>query len=340
MPLSVPQARLRIDGERDYLSTKGTQVIVDSYHHRTSIIRFPAHDSKGNLITDDAVSLELTLTAPELANSSGTVTWDLPIEYPAELEQGQTLGMGTLLALVAGLLAALSPCLTQLTVCYLSTLAGVGVRGQGESLNIVRGRVVRTALLFVAGFTLVYTAAGAAAGLAGQAIQSSGLLVTWSGPLGIAAGVMLIAMGLWVAINARAPLVCRLPMPTFMRLGQRTGLFGPVIMGFAFALGCATCFSGALFAALLLYLGTTATALQGATILFIFSLGIAVPYLLAAATLSRALPLLDHMERVAPVVGLISSMVIIGFGLLMLTGNFHAVSDEVYNLLRWMSLLG
>ncbi len=339
LPLSPPAARLRIDGATEFSSATGVEVLIDSFHHRTSIVRFPMSNAEGKNLLANAASLELLLSPAEGPRSTVSTRWDLPIEYPANLERGASISIGTLLALVAGLLAALSPCLTQLTACYLSTLAGVGARQEGDNSQAIRARVMRVAILFVAGFTLVYTAAGAVAGLAGQAIQSSGLLLKWSGPLGIVAGGMLIVMGLWVGFNTRAPLVCRLPMPTFMRLSQRGGVFGPVILGFAFALGCATCFSGALFAALLLYLGTTATALQGATILFIFSLGIAIPYLLAAATLSQSLPLIDRLGKAAPMIGLASSLIIIAFGVLMLTGNFHAVSDEVYLGLRWMSFL-
>ncbi|MBI5878750.1 MAG: hypothetical protein HZB53_13955 [Chloroflexi bacterium] len=342
LPLAAPEARLRLGAGREYSAHGGTQVISDAEHHRTSVARFPLTDAEGRSLLAGAAAIDLVLRNPESRRSTATTTvrWDLPIEYPDSLQGGKTLTAGTLLALVAGLLAALSPCLAQLTACYLTTLAGVGARQAGDSPVAVRGRVLRTAVLFVVGFTAVYTLAGATAGFAGQAIQSSGLIVRWSGPLGVVSGVLLVGMGLWVAINARAPLVCRLPMPTFMRLSQKGGVLGPMIMGSAFALGCATCFSGALFAALLLYLGTTATALQGATILFIFSLGIGVPYLLAAASLSRALPVLDRLGKMTPLVGLVSGLVIIGFGLLMLTGNFHAVSDEVYVWLRWMRLLG
>jgi len=341
LPLSPPEARLRINGTTEYVSATGVEVLIDSFHHRSSIIRFPAIDSKGKNILDGVTSLELILSPAAGTGAKGTeiVQWDMPIEYPARFEQGQNVSVGTILALVAGLLASLSPCLAQLTACYLSTLAGVGLRAEGETENTVRWRVLKTAFLFVVGFSFVYTLAGAVAGWAGQQIQANGLLVKWSGPLGVAAGGLLIIMGIWVAANARAPLVCKMPMPSFMRLSQKGGVFGPVILGLAFAVGCATCFSGALFAALLLYLGTTASAAQGALILFIFSLGVAIPYLLAAATLSQALPLLDRLGRAAPLIGLFSGIVIVGFGLLMLTGNFHGVSDELYIALKWMSLI-
>ncbi len=341
LPLSPPDVTLKVDGEREYSPEASPEVLIDSYHHRSSIVRFPVTDGKVQNILDGAATMELVLNPAPGTRAKGTssVDWDLPIDYPTRFEQGSNISVGTVLALVAGLLASLSPCLAQLTACYLSTLAGVGVRLEGETENIVRWRVLRTAFLFVVGFTLVYTLAGAIAGWAGQQIQASGLLVKWSGPLGIAAGALLIIMGVWVAANARAPLVCKMPMPSFMRLSQKGGVFGPVILGLAFAVGCATCFSGALFAALLLYLGTTASAAQGAMILFIFSLGVAIPYLLAAGTLSQALPLLDRLGRAAPLIGLFSGIVIVGFGILMLTGNFHGVSDELYNMLKWMSLL-
>ncbi len=341
LPLSPPEVKLRIDDEQDYAPEASPEVLIDSYHHRSSIVRFPVIDGQGRNIVDTAATMELILmpAAGTRAKGTASVEWGLPIEYPERFERGQNISIGTLLALVAGLLASLSPCLAQLTACYLSTLAGVGANQGGESTKAVRWRVLRTAILFVVGFTFVYTGIGAVAGWAGQTIQSTGLLVRWSGPLSVAAGVMLLGMGVWVAYNARAPLVCRMPMPAFMKISKGSGVFGPMLMGLAFAVGCATCFSGALFAALLLYLGTTATPMQGATILFVFSLGVAIPYLFAAATLSQALPLLDRLGRWTPVIGLFSAAVIIGFGVLMLTGNFHAVSDEVYLAMRWMSLI-
>src|SRR5438128_5403470 len=100
----------------------------------------------------------------------------------------------------------------------------------------------------------------------------------------------------------------------------------------AFAVGCSTFFGGALFISLMIYVGTVGSATLGAFALFLFSLGIAIPYLLAAVFLSRALPLLNSVQRAAGVVGLVCSFVLVFFGVILITDNFHVPSDLLYRL--------
>jgi cytochrome c-type biogenesis protein len=105
-----------------------------------------------------------------------------------------------------------------------------------------------------------------------------------------------------------------------------------MFLGSAFAIGCSTCFGGALFISLMIYVGSVGSAWLGASALFLFSLGIAVPYLLAAVFLSRALPLLSSLNRAAAGVGLVCSVVLVFFGAILLTDSFHIPSDFLYRL--------
>jgi cytochrome c-type biogenesis protein len=196
-----------------------------------------------------------------------------------------------------------------------------------------RARVVRTALYFIAGFTIVFTATGALAGLAGQKLESSGLMEHWNRPLSIAAGVGILLLGVGVAINSDSSGVCRLPF--FGPRRTPSGWLDAVkmmFMGSAFAVGCSTCFGGALFMSLMIYVGTVGSASLGALALCLFSLGMAIPYLMAAFFLSRALPLLSSLQRVASGVGLVSSVVLIFFGVILITDNFHIPSNLLYRL--------
>jgi cytochrome c-type biogenesis protein len=105
-----------------------------------------------------------------------------------------------------------------------------------------------------------------------------------------------------------------------------------MFLGSAFAIGCSTCFGGALFISLMIYVGSIGSASLGALALFLFSLGIAIPYLLAAVFLSRALPLLSSFHRVAAGVGSVCSVVLIFFGVILVTDTFHIPSDLLYRL--------
>jgi cytochrome c biogenesis protein CcdA len=82
----------------------------------------------------------------------------------------------------------------------------------------------------------------------------------------------------------------------------------------------------------MIYVGAVGSPWIGAFSLFLFSLGIAVPYLLAAYFLSRALPILNSLHRAASVVGLVCSVVLIFFGVILMTDNFHVPSNLLYRL--------
>jgi cytochrome c-type biogenesis protein len=350
--LSLPAMTLRLADGRQF-SPSDTTVLSNSPHHRATVFRFPNQDSQGRLlVNDEAPFFELVAQestgggagvvqaammggTPMMPMSSAQVMrWDLPIVYPKDLT-GRDLSLPTLFALLAGLLAVLSPCLLQLTVYYTFALAGIGMQQNllGHSIAEARSQVIRTALQFIAGFTIVFTAAGSLAGLAGQKLQISGLMEQWNRPLGIAAGLGLLIVGVWVGSNAGAPGLCRLPLSATLRT-QRPWLdrLKVMFMGSAFAVGCSTCFGGALFISLMIYVGAAGSPWLGAVSLFLFSLGIAVPYLLAAFFLSRALPLLNSLHKAASVVGLVCSIVLIFFGVILITDSFHVPSNLLYRL--------
>ena len=101
-------------------------------------------------------------------------------------------------------------------------------------------------------------------------------------------------------------------------------------MAAGFSLGCMTCFSGAIVATLLIYVGALGSASVGAAVLFMFSLGVAIPFLGAAFFLSRVMPMMPHLARHAPALGLLSMAIIIAFGVVLLTDNFHVLSSTIY----------
>jgi len=349
-----PAVSLRLDDGRQ-VSPVDTEVLRDSYHHRASVVRFPKTDAAGAPLFDENRS-SLTLVAHDpAAHAETSMQWSFPIVYPTGLE-GTGLPLPTLLALLAGLLAVLSPCLLQLTVYYTFALAGMNARGAAASgladgsVDVIaaRRRVIATALYFIAGFTVVFTASGALAGLAGERLQTSGLMEAWNRPLMIASGLGILALGVWVGVSSGAPGLCRLPRllpgaqgPAALdsaRAGE-AGRYGRVVeslkmmfLGSAFAIGCSTCFGGALFISLMIYVGSIGSASLGALALFLFSAGIAVPYLLAAIFLSRALPLLTSFHRVSAGIGAVCSVVLIFFGVILLTDTFHIPSDLLYRV--------
>lgn len=331
LPRTPPMVMLHTD--KGQLLPVDRELLTDSFHHRATIVRFPMSAADGTPLIDPAASTLSLVVHDMSAHLEQKMEWKLPIVYPKDLDQADVLSLPTLFALLAGLLAVLSPCLLQLTVYYTFALAGVSVQDRAIDPAAAGSRILRTALCFIAGFTIVFTASGALAGLAGERLQASGLMEYWNRPLSMAAGIGILLVGIWMAAQTGAPAVCRLPLLRTLESGPRwLETLKMMFLGSAFAVGCSTCFGGALFISLMIYVGSVGSASLGAAALFLFSLGIAVPYLLAAAFLSRALPLLGSFHKVASGLAMASSVVLVFFGVLLIADKFHVPSDWMYRL--------
>ncbi len=312
---------LRIDGSAFAVPTE-VRVLTDAVHHRTSALIFG--DVPASTLS---APHELELLLPmNTSTDRAVVAWRTPIAWQDGSGAQVPLSLGLVLSLAAGLLAAISPCLLQLTAFYLPTLAGVSA---DASAVPSRTRLVQTAALFVLGFTVPYTAGGALMGAVGSALAASGLLSP-TGPVAVGAGVVMIAMAVLVAIRARAPLLCRLPLPGLLARAKGVPYAEAFVSGFAIATGCLACFGGAILGVLLVYTGLLGSALLGALSMFVFSIGLAIPFLLAAFGLSRVEPAVRALERARPAVGLAMSAAMLFFGLTMATGNYHVVSGWLY----------
>jgi cytochrome c-type biogenesis protein len=271
---------------------------------------------------------QLEMLLPAVAGATREVlAWESPLDYPESVEQPAIPTLGLLVSLAAGVMAVISPCLLQLTAFYLPTLAGVSVAAasSGLSQSAQRRRVMSTALLFVLGFTIPYTLGGALMGGIGEQLARSGLLKE-NGPIVMGAGLVMIVMAGIVAYRARAPLVCKVPVPGRLQQSSRLPGMVPFVAGFAIATGCLACFGGAILGVLLVYAGILGSPMLGGLAMFVFSMGIAVPFLLAAFSVSRMAPLAMRMQSATPWIGLASAGIMLLFGVIMLSGNFHAVS--------------
>ena len=334
LPTRLPDAKLFVDG-REY-AAYDVEGPLEVYHHRAVTIRFPAYtDDATPVITDDSRALKLELQSTwDPGGGSRTASWDLPLQYPEGLQQATVWTPFLVLGISAGLLSfVLTPCLLQLLVVYMVTLTGFSadqLHAIGKEVpGAARRRMLMVALAFVTGFAALFTLTGAATGRAGKEAQM--FFAVWSPTLTVVAGVLVIVMGLWVGIRSQAPVVCRLvPTKLQRQLSGGGSYIGSALTAIGFSLGCLTCFGGAIIATLLVYVGSLGSALVGATVMFAFSMGIVIPFLLAAFFLSRTLPLLTRIQQFAPHFGLVSMLVIMAFGVVLVTDNFHVLSDFIY----------
>ena len=202
-----------------------------------------------------------------------------------------------LAALLAGLVSFLSPCVLPLVPPYLVFLAGTSLErlAEAEPERRVRRAAVLAAVLFVAGFSTVFVALGASASAVGALIRF------YSNELAIVAGIAIIVMGLhFLGITP----IRFLYRQARLDVQKPVGLWGAYVMGLAFALGWTPCI-GPILAAILAVAASKATVAKGAGLLAVYSLGLGVPFIIAAlavepfaAFLARFRAHLIHMERV------------------------------------------
>jgi cytochrome c-type biogenesis protein len=232
-----------------------------------------------------------------------------------------------LTAFVAGLLSFLAPCVLPLVPGYLSAVSAVDADRLGEPGNA--RRVVVASLPFVAGFTTVFVLLGVGAALIGGALLEDQLLLEQI------SGFVLVVFGL--AFMGLLPWPERLLGAGLLQGARRRG--STVLLGGAFAVCAAPCI-GPVLAAILVLAGSSGTAFEGGLQLAVYSLGLAVPFVLAGALFTRAMGafrwLRDHYRAIQ--IG--SGAVMVALGLLLFFGRFYWLRIYLNRFLESVGLDG
>ena len=233
-----------------------------------------------------------------------------------ELTAGQAASVGWLLAFLAGMLSFFSPCVVPIVPGYLSLVSGVAI-GTAPASRRQTERVFVASGLFVLGFTLVFVALGAAAGLLGGLLAGSRPMLTR------AAGALMIVMGLVIVGVVRLPFLARDYRVHFV--DRAYGPLGVVAIGMAFAIGWTPCI-GPILASILAYAGTAETAQQGALLLMVYSAGLGIPFVGSAVVLSRAVNGLAWVRRHLPTMNAISGSVLVLVGAIFLFNQAYLLT--------------
>jgi len=215
-----------------------------------------------------------------------------------------------LVALGAGLLAFLSPCVLPLVPVYLVSICGPEVLESAAA----RGRlpIFLNSLSFVVGFSVIFVILGAGVGLIGFALRSHLLTLRIAGGLLIAFGLFLLAALKFPWLNYEKRLT-----PS---LGTTTGYLRSFVIGIVFSLGWSPCIAGLAGGTLLLALSSM-TAWHGASLLAVFSLGLSLPFLIIGLAFDWARPRLRGIQRYATWSSVIGGLLLITVGILILTNR-------------------
>ncbi|WP_041527957.1 cytochrome c biogenesis CcdA family protein [Paracoccus aminophilus] len=214
-------------------------------------------------------------------------------------------------ALLAGLLSFLSPCVLPIVPPYLAYMTGIGVNGlkTGERSAVV------PALFFVLGLSTVFILMGIAASAFGRA------LLQYQDLLSRGSGLVVIILGLHFLHVIRIPFLdseARLDVDA-----KGGGAFGAYVLGLAFAFGWTPCI-GPQLGMILSLAASGAEAQRGVALLAIYALGLGIPFLLSAIFINRAMGLMNRIKPHLKLIERVMGVLLIAVGLALLTGAFTA----------------
>lgn len=229
-------------------------------------------------------------------------------------------GVGLLTAFAAGAVSFLSPCVLPLYPAYVTFMTGLSL-GEIEGERRSTRAVLVPVLVFVVGFTAVFVAMGAGASAIGSLLATNRLLLERVG------GVVIALLGI-VLLDV-------IPLP-WLRNGlaldtgrlRGLGLWGALVLGMSFPLALGPC-AGPVYGFILTLAGTAGRVLEGSVLLAVYSLGLAVPFVVTALFLGRFGGAIRWLNKRAHTVNRVAGAVLLVFGVAMATGALAWVVNRL-----------
>lgn len=233
----------------------------------------------------------------------------------AEAIQSGSLLLALPVALLAGLVSFLSPCVLPLVPGYLGYVTGLtGV----DLAQQRRGRMLLGISLFVLGFTVVFVALGTALGVIGTWFSTNAAWITQlMGVVVIVLGI--VFMGGFGMFQREARIHAKPP----------SGLWGAPVLGLTFGLGWVPCIGPTLSAVQLLSFSGGTSAAKGALLTFVYSLGLGLPFLFIALGFRRGMGALEFFRKHRLLLQRAGGGMLIAVGLLMVTGVWNLLINQL-----------
>ena len=231
-------------------------------------------------------------------------------------------------AFIAGLVSFLSPCVLPLVPGYVSLISGASVeelQAQSKDRKLL-STVLLHSVMFILGFTLVFVTLGAAATGVGQLVHEYKKYLTW------AAGIIIIVFGLHLTGVFKIKALYADKRLHSMQGGKSP--IGAFLVGFAFAFGWTPCI-GPVLAGILGMAANEDSVTKGILLLWVYSLGLAVPFLVTSLIMDRFLAFYGRFRRYLGAVEVGSGILLIAIGALILAGRFTWLSAKLGFLNRF-----
>jgi cytochrome c-type biogenesis protein len=240
-------------------------------------------------------------------------------------------GIGIISAFLAGLVSFLSPCVLPLVPGYVSFIAGESLDDLTQA-GFSRRRLAALLLsaFFVLGFSAVFIALGASASTLGEFLRA------YQREFNYAAGGIVVLFGLYLSGLLRIPLLQR----EFRFAGRRgSHPAGAFVLGAAFAFGWTPCI-GPVLGAILTISASQGSVGSGAVLLAIYSIGLGVPFLVAAAFTGVFLRRIRTIGRVGRVMQVFAGAVLVVMGIAMITGYLSKFAFWLLEMMPALATIG
>jgi cytochrome c-type biogenesis protein len=237
-------------------------------------------------------------------------------------------------ALIAGLLSFLSPCVLPLVPPYLCFLGGTTfdqLTGEDETPSHVYKTVIMSSVAFVLGFTTVFVILGATATMLGQVVAENLPM------LARIAGVVIIIAGLHFLGVIHIPILHR--EARYHSDTRPAGLIGAYVIGLAFAFGWTPCIGPVLGAILAVAAGEESVS-KGVSLLFVYSLGLGIPFILAAVAIRPFMTVMQRFKSHMAMVEKIMGALLVVTGILFLTNSMTVIAGWILQTFPGLALIG
>lgn len=239
--------------------------------------------------------------------------------------------ISVLLALIAGLLSFLSPCVLPLAPAYIGYLSGTAlVTAEGVVISDRRNTFLH-ALSFILGFSAVFVALGASVGLIGY------LLYDFMPVIQKVGGVLLVIFGLHYMGVLKIPFLYQQKRIDF-RADPHLGYFSSLLVGVFFGAGWTPCI-GLTLSGILMLASNAATVGRGAFLLAVYAAGLGIPFLMMGLALDRMVGWLRRLNRRLNVVSIISGLFLIGMGIIVYTNTIGKLNAWFYRVFGFTTIL-
>jgi cytochrome c-type biogenesis protein len=227
---------------------------------------------------------------------------------------------------IAGIVSFLSPCVLPLVPGYVSLISGASIEELQSKDRKILNTVLLHSLMFILGFTVVFVALGAVASGVGQLVREYKKPLTW------VAGAVVILFGLHLTGIFKIKALYADKRLHSVKGGKSP--IGAFLVGFAFAFGWTPCL-GPYLSVILGFAGNSETATKGILLLWVYSLGLAVPFLLTSVAIDRFMAFYGRFRRYLHAWEVGSGVILILLGVLILTRKFTVLSSYLGFLNRF-----